>query len=542
MQTKYDFIIIGGGPNGLAVAAYLAKAGQKVMVLERHFEVGGGLMTEEVTLGGFYHNTHAVYHMMVDYAPIYNDLELEKFRCNYVYPELQVAMPFTDGKSLCLYSDVNKSCESIAAFSKRDSETYREVYHKFRNMVEDYIGPATYVPPLPLIETVVGIQKTAIGREIEEYQPKSPQEIVDELFENERVKTMMLYLATHWGIDHDLTSLGMLVPLYLDRAVSSRLCLGGSHRLSNSICRVIQESGNGHIRGSQLIKRIVVENGTAKGVELENGVVYEADKGVISSIDPHQTFLKYVGREHLEDTFVSKVEKWNWESWSICSLHLALTELPAFNAERDISNGLMYILGYETPDDLIHHFNDIKAGKLSANLGCDAVFPTMHDPSQAPAGRHTASMYEMAPFDLKDGAERWWDRSVREEHEERFTETLQKYAPNMTKDNILWTYLSTPLDFSNKYLNMVKGSYKQGKYELFQMAINRPNDECSDTRTPITNLYVCGASVYPGGCVLFGPSYIATNAIAEDHGIEKWWSEPEYITEARKKGYFGDYE
>ncbi len=542
MQTKYDFIIIGGGPNGLAVAAYLAKAGQKVLVLEKHFEVGGGLMTEEVTLGGFYHNTHAVYHMMVDYAPIYKDLELEKFRCNYVYPDLQVAMPFTDGKSLCLYSDVNKSCESIAAFSKRDSETYREVYHKFRNMVEDYIGPATYVPPLPLIETVVGIQKTEIGREIEEYQPKSPLEIVDELFENERVKTMMLYLATHWGIDHDLTSLGMLVPLYLDRAVSSRLCLGGSHRLSNSICRVIQESGNGHIRGSQLIKRIIVENGTAKGVELENGVVYEADKGVISSIDPDQTFLKYVGREHLQDTFVSKVEAWNWESWSICSLHLALTELPAFNTEQDISNGLMYILGYETPDDLIKHFNDIKEGKLSANLGCDAVFPTMHDPSQAPAGRHTASMYEMAPFDLKDGAERWWDRSVREEHEERFVETLQKYAPNMTKDNILWTYLSTPLDFSNKYLNMVKGSYKQGKYELFQMAINRPNDECSDTRTPITNLYVCGASVYPGGCVLFGPSYIAANAIVEDHGIEKWWSEPEYITEARKKGYFGDYE
>ena len=85
MQTKYDFIIIGGGPNGLCVAAYLAKAGQKVLVLEKYFEVGGGLMTEEVTLGGFYHNTHAIYHMMVDYAPIYNDLELERYRCRYAY-------------------------------------------------------------------------------------------------------------------------------------------------------------------------------------------------------------------------------------------------------------------------------------------------------------------------------------------------------------------------------------------------------------------------------------------------------------------------
>ncbi len=542
MQTKYDFIIIGGGPNGLCVAAYLAKAGQKVLVLERYFEVGGGLMTEEVTLGGFYHNTHAVYHMMVDYAPIYKDLELEEYRCKYVYPELQVAMPFPDGKALCLYSDVERSCESIARFSQKDAETYRETYHKFREMVDDYIGPATYVPPLPLIETVVGIQKTEIGREIEEYQPKSPQEIIDDLFENERVKTMMLYLATHWGVEYDLTSLGMLVPLYLDRAVNSRLCLGGSHRLSNSICRVIQESGNGHIRGSQLIKRIIVENGTAKGVEIDNGLIYEAEKAVISSIDPHQTFLKYIGEEHLEDTFTDKIKGWNWETSSFCSLHLALTELPAFRTEQDISNGFMYILGYETPDDLINHFNNIREGKLSANVGCDAVFPTMHDPSQAPQGKHTASMFEHAPFDLKDGAEKWWDRSLRQEHEEKFITTLQKYAPNMTKDKIMWTYLVTPLDFSTKYLNMVKGSYKQGKYELFQMAINRPNDECSSTRTPIKNLYVCGSCVYPGGTVLFGPGYIAANAIAEDYGIEKWWKEPEYITEARKKGYFGEYE
>jgi phytoene dehydrogenase-like protein len=542
MQTKYDFIIIGGGPNGLCAAAYLAKAGQKVLVLEKYFEVGGGLMTEEVTLGGFYHNTHAVYHMMVDYAPIYKDLDLEAYRCSYVYPDLQVAMPFSDGKALCLYSDVDRSCESIARFSQKDADAYREAYHKFRAMVDDYVAPATYVPPLPPIETTIGMQQTDIGREIEEYQPKSPLEIVNEWFENERVRTLMLYIATHWGMEPDVTSLGFLPPLYIDRHVHHRLCLGGSHRLSNSICRVIQESGNGHIRGSQLIKRIIVENGTAKGVELDNGLVYEAEKAVISSIDPHQTFLKYVGEEHLEGAFTEKVKQWRWETSSFCSLHLALRDLPSFSADQDIGSGFMYILGYETPDDLLNHFEEIKAGRLSAKVGCDAVFPTMHDPSQAPAGRHTASMYQHAPFDLTDGAEKWWDRSLRQEQEDRFISTLQKYAPNMTRDRILWTYLVTPLDFSTKYLNMVKGSYKQGNYELFQMGINRPNDECSHNRTPVRNLYVCGSSVYPGGCVLFGGGYLAANAIAEDHGIDKWWTEPEYITAARKKGYFGEYQ
>jgi len=545
MQTKYDFIIIGGGPNGLCVAAYLAKAGQKVVVLEKYFEVGGGLATEEVTLGGFYHNTHAIYHMMVDYAPVYKDLELEQYRCKYIYPELQVAMPFTDGKCLCLYSDVDRSCDSIAKLSAKDAESYRAIYHKFKIYMDEFLAPGTYVKPLPILEAVIGLEKTSIGKEISEYQHKSPKEIVDELFENERVKTMMLYLACHWGLEYDNGGLGFLVPLMLNRAVNSRLCLGGSHRLSNALSRVIQELGQGHLRGSQLIKRIIVEDGTAKGVELEDGTVYEAEKAVVSSIDPHQTFLKYLGEEHLSEDFVSKVKNWHWEKWSLCSLHAALNELPNFTAAADnpdINKALMYILGYETPDDLIDHWQAIDKGELSSTVGFDGVFPTMFDPSQAPPGKHTASLYEMAPFDLKEGAEKWWDRKLREEHEERFLSTLQKYAPNMTRDKVLWTYLVTPLDFSTKYLNMVQGSIKQGAYEIFQMAHNRPNDECSSHRTPVKSLYVCGASVNPGGLVTFGPSYIATNTIAEDYEIEKWWKEPEYISEARRKGYFGDYQ
>ncbi|UCG82943.1 MAG: NAD(P)/FAD-dependent oxidoreductase [Dehalococcoidia bacterium] len=543
-MTKYDFIIIGGGPNGLCVAAYLSKAGQRVLVLERHLEVGGGLATEEVTLGGFIHNTHAIYHMMVDYAPPYKDLELEKYRCHYVYPELQVVMPFSDSKALCLYSDVERSCQSIAKFSAKDAESYREAYHKFRLYMDEFLAPGTYVEPLPTLEAVLGLEKTEIGREISEYQPKSPQEIVFDLFENERVRTLMLYLACHWGLEYDDGGLGFLVPLMLDRAVNSRFCLGGSHRLSNSICRVIQEDGRGHIRGSQVIKRIIVDNGAAKGVELEDGRVYEADKAVISSIDPHQTFLKYIGEEHLSPDFKEKVQNWHWEKWSLCAIHAALEELPQFPAAADnpdINKGFMYVMGYETPDDLIEHWKVIANGELSTKVAFDAVFPTMHDPSQAPPGRHTAAMYEMAPFNLKEGAEKWWNYKLRKEHEGGFLNTLQKYAPNMTRDKVLWTYRLTPLDFSTKYLNMVQGSIKQGAYEVFQMANNRPNDECSHSRTPIQNLYVCGASVNPGGLVTFGPSYIAANVIAEDYGIDKWWQEPEYITVARRKGYFGDY-
>lgn len=135
----YDIIIIGGGPNGLVAGAYLAKAGQKVLVLERRFEMGGGLATEEVVgTPRFYANTHAIYMMMVDYAPPYQDLELEKlYALKHVYPPLQFAMPLQDGRCLCLYTDVDKSCASIAKFSKEDSDAYRETNHRYKRYMDE---------------------------------------------------------------------------------------------------------------------------------------------------------------------------------------------------------------------------------------------------------------------------------------------------------------------------------------------------------------------------------------------------------------------
>jgi phytoene dehydrogenase-like protein len=144
----------------------------------------------------------------------------------------------------------------------------------------------------------------------------------------------------------------------------------------------------------------------------------------------------------------------------------------------------------------------------------------------------------MAPFNLKDGgSERWLNHKYREEAVERQLAMLQKYAPNLTREKVLWTYLTTPADIQNKFANMVQGSYKQGAYHPLQMGYLRPNQDCSQYRTPVRNLYLGGASVAPGGMVLFGPGYNCANAIAEDFAIEKWWKEPAYITEARENGY-----
>lgn len=539
-QNSFDVVIIGAGPNGLALAAYLSKAGLKVLVLERRLEMGGGLATEAVTLPEYLHNTHAIYMMMADYAPIYRDFKLEElYNLKHVYPALQFALPLYDGRCLCLYSDVDKTCDSIAKFSRRDADNYRELYHRAKRAVSDFIAPVTYVPPVPLLDQLVQIQKTELGRELAELAEKTPKQLVDEYFENEHVKALMLYLTTQWGVGYDQAGMGYLVLLYLDRASNYRLVVGGSHIAAQALYKVTYENG-GVILNSQRIKQIIVEDGTAKGVELEDGTKIKANKAVVSTVDPHQTFLKLVGEKNLDKDFVDKIKGWQWEKYSLMGLHLALKEAPNFIAaasDPEINKAFIYVLGYETPEELIDDYEAIYRGELRDKACFNCCFPSVHDPSQAPPGRHTGLLSRFAPYRLKEGgAERWYSLQFKEEVTQQYLTTLQRYAPNMTKDAILWTYLSTPIDVENKFLDMVEGSYKQGLYHPFQMGYFRPNDECSQYRTPIKNLYVAGSSCYPGGCVLWGAGYVAANTIANDLGIDKWWSEPEMITKAREKG------
>ena len=540
MAQKYDVIIIGGGPNGLEVGAYLSKAGQKVLLLEKRFEVGGGLATEEVTLPDFFHNTHAIYHMMVDYAPVYQDLKFEEYNVKHIHPQLQWAMPLKDGKCLCIYTDVEKTCASMAQFSKKDADSYRQMHREFRELVDAFIAPATFTLSVPAPLQAAKLELTEIGRKVTAFSEKTPEEAVKERFENDHVRTLMLYICCHWGLDYNQSGVGYLIPLYLDRATAYRLVAGGSHRISNALLKRYFEN-KGQVRTSAQIKRIIMENGAAKGVELEDGTQYMAEKAIISTIDIHQTFLKYVGEKNLDKDFVEMIKIWQWEKWSLFDVHLAMAQPPNFKAAAsnpEINKAFIYLLGYENSGDLINHWETMRTGGMPASPGFNACFPSVHDPYQAPPGKCSGLISQMAPFDLKDGgSEKWLNLKFKEERAEKQIALLGQYAPNVTKDNVLWTYMTTPADIQNKFANMVRGGYKQGQYHPLQMGFLRPNQECSQHKTPVKNLYLGGSSVYPGGCVIWGPGYNCANVVAEDFGIKKWWSEPKMMTEAREKGY-----
>ena len=535
MDKDYDVIIIGGGPNGLEAGAYLSKGGAKVLVLERRYELGGGLATDELMLPGYIFNTHAIYMMMVDYAPIYQDFDFQAYGCGHLLPELQFAMPLSDGNCLCIYHDLESTCKSFAKFSKKDAEAYREFSALAKRCVKDFIAPATYVPAMPTLDQVVKLQSSEVGRLVMEFSEKTPQQIIHQYFENDAIRAMLLYLTCMWGLPYDQEGMGYLALLYFDRAANYQICLGGSHTIASALGKMIHEN-RGMALGPQRVKQIIIEDGSAKGVEMDDGTIFNS-KTILSTIDPHQTFFKLVGEEHLEEEFIAKLKGWQWEKFSLMTIHLCIEEPPRFKMnDPKLDKALIYILGVDNEEQVTAEFDSLYKGELPEKPIFHASFPSVHDPSQAPPGRCSGLITRLAPYDLPGGKENWYRIPFREEQAKKCLLTLNNYAPNMNEETI-WQYKTfTPLGIEDKFADMVQGSFKQGGYLPLQMGYQRPNDECSQNRTPIKNLYVGGASCYPGGCVIWGPGYLAADTLAEDLGITKWWSESAIVKEAREKG------
>ncbi len=538
-KREYDIVIVGGGPNGLVAGCYLARAGLKVAITDRRNELGGGLATEEPRQAGFRHNVHAVYMPMVDYAPPYKDLELENYGLEHVYPEVQFAMTFSDGSSVCIYKDLDRTCESFGRYSKKDAEAYRGFYLRAQKMMDEFIAPATYVQPIPALDQLPKLSKAEWNQEMTELTEKTPKEFVDDLFESEKVKALMMYVICMWGVDPMQSGVGYLIPLYVNRASNYRLVVHGSHSLAQAMTKDYMTHG-GKIYSPYGVKRIVVEGGVARGVELDDGPYLEAKLGVISTIDPAQTFLNLVGEGNLDGDFVESVKGWMWEHWSLFGVHMALHASPEFISAKDnpdVARAFIHVVGYETADDFVRQYNMIGEGEFDDSFGFNCCFPTLHDPSQGPAGKHTGSISCMAPFDLKEGKEKWLRYKFKEEKAWMLINKLARYAPNIDEEAVRDIYVSTPADVENKYLDMVNGSIKQGQYHPLQMGYMRPNEHCSTHRSPVKNLFMGGACTYPGGTVLLGSGYLAADAVAEDCGVKKWWQEPDMVKKARENGY-----
>jgi len=520
---KYDAIVIGGGHNGLTAAAYLGRAGKKVLVLERRYVLGGAAVTEEVFPGFKFSVCSYVVSLMK--ANVMRELMLPKFGLEL----LPLENTFTPLENDYLFrtADSDQTYREIARHSLRDAEAYM----RFGPLMGQ-IGMAVR----PILETVapnairpslsdMGAMKKlldhfkSLSSEQFEYLTKlmtmSSADFLDEWFEFEPLKASMSasgIIGTFMGPKSPGSAYVMLHHYMGDidgvfRAWGFQR--GGTGAVSMAIAQSAEHFG-ADIMTEAPVSQIVVKNGRAVGVALENGHEFEANV-VVSGLDPKLTFLNLVASNDLPDDFVRSVQNFRIQG-SSGKVNLALDGLPDFTCLPGNGPHLNGAISISPDFDYIEKaFDDAKQGNFSRRPYIDIVLPSVLDPDMAPPGKHVMSCFvQYAPYNINGG----WDDQKREAFGDAVVDALARFAPNI-KDIILHRQVLTPWDLE-KTIGLTEGNIFHGELALHQLFFFRPVVKWADYKTPVQNLYQCGSGTHPGGGITGAPGEMAAKKILKE--------------------------
>jgi phytoene dehydrogenase-like protein len=521
-----DVVIIGGGHNGLACAAYLAKAGLDVLVLENRGVVGGAAATEEPWPG--YRVSSASYVVSLMPPRVVRELDLKRFgyEVSIVTPDYFV--PFPDGTSLTLWGDVERDAAAIGRFSERDAAAY-VAFDRYFDRVARLLKDLLFVVPpnmnlrdLPNWAATAGRFRKWSGRDLHETVrlfTMSAADFLDEWFEDERVKGALATQAIIGAWCGPMTPGSAYVLMHhwigeVDgHAGAWGWARGGMGGISAAMARSAEAAG-AEIRTDAEVDRVAINaSGRAVGVALADGSLVRAQR-VVSCAHPVTTYLSLIGEERLPGDVVHDVKRYRTRSGSV-KLNVALYELPAFPAwdqEGDLHKGLVAVS--PSIEYLERAWDDAKFGRMSEHPYVEVVFPTAHEPEGlAPKGKHLMLAFsQYGPYELAEGS---WDEGGRDDYAARVLKALGEFAPSL-ESAVEHLEVLTPRDIEERF-GLIGGNIMQGELTPDQLFSFRPIPGHGDYRTPVAGMYLCGSGTHPGGGVMGVPGRNAASVILRDH-------------------------
>lgn len=516
-NTKYDIVVAGAGHNSLVASAYLAKAGYKVLVLEARDIIGGNTITEELTIPGYMHDSCSSAHVLIQSSPTIrdNELGLDKYGLEYLFPDPVVTIPFEDGTSLTQWRDIDRTVGEFAKFSKHDAAAYQRMMAEY-DSVKNVFGKDRYTPIGfgPSLDEAL-MQRSDGALWMRRYK-QTALEVVEEYFEDEHVRVFMLWMAfmTIQPIDRPLTGRLPYAIANGRQNYSWTTPVGGSGSLPNALVSLIEDHG-GTVLPSKRIVELIVENERCKGVVTSDGEIYLAEKAVLSTIHiKHLVDMAPV--KSWGDDFVQGVEQWQ-PGFTLFAAHYALSEPPLYPiGDERLPCVAAGTIG--SVDNTLRLMSDIRRGIVHQDdPALLVVCSTVADPSRTPDDGHTLKILSFFPYELADGGPERWD-DIKEEVAQKNLDYLRKFAPNLTDDVILGKHIESPLDLERRNAHNWHGSCHGGELSPAQSGAMRPVPGWASHRTPIAGLYQTGATTHPGGSVSAGPGRNAATVMLKDFG------------------------
>ena len=496
MSESYDFLILGGGTNGLSAAAYLSREGYSTLVIEKEKYLGGCAITKDLTLPGFHHDALASSINIWKLGPVEEELELKSYGYKYVNPEVVASTPFRNGNAVTIHRDIEKTAKSIGRFSKNDAAAYLNV-HRYYQQIQEMLEAGFSSPPSDYSNTMGLLEESEDGLEFMRLSFMSVRDWLDETFESEEMKAFYSIWATNHAPLSPENAGGALLAIAfvgLLQEKGSSVPLGGMKTLVSAFENYIRQH-RGSIALSEEVQEVKTEGGRVSGIVTKSGKAIGAKRGVLSNIEPKALFLRMMDGSALPESFISRVQRFKYSDVTQVMIHAAMDSRPKYNDSDTSEAGLVQI--GESMDEISRAFNDCITGRIPDHPFMTINNSTIFDDSRAPPGKHILWNFVRTPARLS-GKE--WSEDQKMELYSVAMDRLAEYAPNI-RQSILKSVVLSPDDVQGMNANVINGDPVFGQPTVHQIMALRPFPGYSKYRTPIKGLYMCGAFTHPGGGV-----------------------------------------